>query len=172
MGKNATIYRMVTPSHFCPWGIKAKDLLNRNGYKIDDRHLDSEEANEQFKKKNGFDETPQIFIDGERLGTCDDLREHLGKSPDPKEGKTYQPVIAVFVIAFAMAITSSVASLQAWNWIRIAELFIAFSMFVLGILKLQDLKSYATGFVQYDLVARHYVPTPTYMLLSRQSEEF
>ena len=46
MSIEATIFRMVTPDHLCPWGIKAKDLLNRNGYKIDDRHLESEEANE------------------------------------------------------------------------------------------------------------------------------
>ena len=36
----------------------------------------------------------------------------------------------------------------------VAELFIAFSMCALGIQKLQDLKSYATGFVQYDLLAQ------------------
>lgn len=158
MGKKATVYRMVTPDHLCPWGIKAMDLLKRSGFEVDDRHLESTEANENYKKEHGFDETPQIFIDGERLGTYDDLRKYLGKQPDPKEGKTYQPVIAVFSVTLAMAITTSVASLGEVSLIRVGELFIAFSMCVLGILKLQDLKSYATGFVQYDLVARHYVP--------------
>ncbi|MDQ8205040.1 glutaredoxin [Pelagicoccus sp. SDUM812003] len=158
MSKHATIYRMVTEDHLCPWGIKAKDLLNRNGYEVEDRHLETMEENETYKKENGFDETPQIFVDGERLGTYDDLREELGKGPDPKEGKTYQPVIAVFGVAAAMAVTTTWASLGELSLIRVAELFIAFSMCVLGILKLQDLKSYATGFVQYDLVARHYVP--------------
>jgi len=42
--------------------------------------------------------------------------------------------------------------------IRLLELFIAFSMCVLGILKIQDLMSFATGFVQYDVVAQRYVP--------------
>ncbi|MGB0258247.1 MAG: MauE/DoxX family redox-associated membrane protein, partial [Coraliomargarita sp.] len=42
--------------------------------------------------------------------------------------------------------------------IRVAELFIAFSMCALGIQKLQNLKGYATGFVQYDLLAQRYVP--------------
>ncbi|MDQ8185088.1 glutaredoxin [Pelagicoccus sp. SDUM812002] len=158
MSKQATIVRMVTPDHLCPWGVKAKDLLKRNGYEIDDRQLDSMEANKRYKRDNGFDETPQIFVNGERLGTYDDLREGLGKKPDPKEGKTYQPVLAVFAITFLMALSATWASVGVFAPIRIAELFIAFSMCVLGILKLQDLLSYATGFVQYDLLARHYVP--------------
>lgn len=158
MSKQATIYRMVTPDHLCPWGIKAKDLLKRNGFDVDDRILASQEANEAYKRENGYDETPQVFIEGKRLGGYDELRDHLGKGPDPTEGKTYQPIIAIFTVTFAMAITATLASFGDFEWIRIAELFIAFSMCVLGILKLQDLKSYATGFVQYDLVARHYVP--------------
>jgi glutaredoxin len=55
---------MVTPSHFCPWGIKATDLLRRNGFKIEDHHLTSEKENEHYKKEHGVEETPQIFIDG------------------------------------------------------------------------------------------------------------
>lgn len=149
---------MVTPEHLCPWGIKGRDLLRRNGYTVEDRHLETKEANEAYKREHGYDETPQIFIEGKRLGGYDDLRKFLGKSPDPKEGETYQPVIAVFAVALAMAITTTLAGRGGLDWIRIAELFVAFSMCVLGILKLQDLRSYATGFVQYDLVARHYVP--------------
>jgi uncharacterized membrane protein YphA (DoxX/SURF4 family) len=42
--------------------------------------------------------------------------------------------------------------------IPILEFFVAFSMCVLGILKLQNLQSYANGFIQYDLLARRYVP--------------
>lgn len=156
--KTATIYRMVTPDHFCPWGIKAKDLLKRNGYEVEDHHLETMDANENYKKQNGVDETPQIFINGKHLGGYDALREHLGKSPDPKEGKTYQPVIAVFAITLLMAITATIASMGTFSAVRVLELFVGFSMCVLGILKLQDLKSYATGFVQYDLIARHFVP--------------
>src|SRR5690606_30517550 len=88
----------------------------------------------------------------------DRLREHLGLSPDPKEGTTYQPVAAVFGVALLMALAATWAALGALPVIRVLELFVAFSMCVLGILKLQDLRSYATGFVQYDLVARRYVP--------------
>jgi glutaredoxin/uncharacterized membrane protein YphA (DoxX/SURF4 family) len=158
MNKKAIIYRMVTPDHLCPWGIKALDLLKRNGFDVTDHHLETMEANQQYKNDNNVDETPQIFIEGERLGGYDKLREHLGLSPDPNDGETYQPVIAIFVVTLLMALTTSWAILGSLSAIRVAELFIAFSMCALGIQKLRDLKSYATGFVQYDLLAQRYVP--------------
>ncbi|MGJ8632304.1 MAG: MauE/DoxX family redox-associated membrane protein [Luteolibacter sp.] len=157
MKKQATIDRMVTPKHICPWGIKAYDLLKRNGYEVTDNHIETQEANKAYKEKNDVDETPQIFI-GEKRMNYDGLREHLGLGPDPKEGKTYQPVLAVFAVTFPMALTACWAFLGSLEIIRILELFIAFSMCVLGILKLQDLLSFATGFVQYDIIARRYVP--------------
>jgi glutaredoxin/uncharacterized membrane protein YphA (DoxX/SURF4 family) len=149
---------MVTPDHLCPWGIKALDLLKRNGFEVNDHHLETMDANQQYKEDNDVDETPQIFIEGERLGGYDDLREHLGLSPDPKEGETYQPVVAIFAVTFLMALTACWAMLGSLSLIRVAELFIAFSMCALGIQKLQNLKGYATGFVQYDLLAQRYVP--------------
>ncbi len=158
MKKKADIYRMVTPDHLCPWGIKALDLLKRNGFEVNDHHLETMDANQQYKEDNDVDETPQIFIEGERLGGYDDLREHLGLSPDPREGETYRPVVAIFAVTFLMALTACWAMLGSLSLIRVAELFIAFSMCALGIQKLQDLKSYATGFVQYDLLAQRYVP--------------
>jgi len=156
--KKATIHRMVTPDHLCPWGIKALDLLRRGGYDVEDHHLESMEASTAYKEENGYDETPQIFIEGERIGGYDALRKHLGKKPDPKEGETYQPVVAVFAVTLGMALTTCWALKGGLELIRTLELFIAFSMCVLGILKLQDLLSFATGFVQYDLIARRYVP--------------
>lgn len=156
--KKAEIYRMVTPDHLCPWGIKALDLLKRKGFDVTDHHLESMEANQQYKEDNDVDETPQIFIEGERLGGYDELRKYLGLGPDPREGETYQPVIAIFAVTFLMAMTTSWAMLESLSVIRVAELFIAFSMCALGIQKLQNLKSYATGFVQYDLLAQRYVP--------------
>lgn len=158
MSKKATIYRLVTPDHLCPWGIKAIDLLRRNGYDIEDNHLESPEANQAYKDENNVDETPQIYIEGEHIGGYDQLREHLGLGPDPKDGETYQPVLAIFAVTLPMALTTCWAIEGELSIIRSLELFIAFSMCVLGILKLQDLQSFATGFVQYDLVAQRYVP--------------
>ncbi len=147
---------MVTPEHLCPWGIKASDLLKRSGYEIEDHHLETVDANAAYKAENGYDETPQIFIEGNLIGGYDALREHLGLGPDPKEA--YQPVIAVFAVTFLMAVTACLASSGQFLVVRTLELFIAFSMCVLGILKLQDLRSFATGFIQYDVIARRYVP--------------
>ncbi|WP_294398818.1 glutaredoxin [Prosthecobacter sp.] len=158
MKTKASIYRMVTPTHLCPWGLKAFDLLKRHGFEIEDHHLKTEEENERYKKENGVDETPQVYIAGEYVGGYDALREHLGLGPDPKEGKTYQPVIAVFSITLLMAVVECWSVQGSMVPIRIAELFVSFSMCVLGILKLRDLQSFATGFVQYDLVAQRYVP--------------
>jgi len=149
---------MVTPKHLCPWGIKARDLLRRGGYEVEDHHLRTMKADEAYKEEHGYDETPQIFIEGRHVGGYDALRKRLGKGPDPKKGKTYQPVVAVFAVAFLMALTACWAEQGALAVLRVLELFVAFSMCVLGILKLRDLLSFATGFVQYDLVARQYVP--------------
>lgn len=161
MKKKATIYRMVTLEHLCPWGIKAWDLLKRNGYEVEDHHLESMEVNKQYKKEHDVDETPQIYIEGKHIGGYDQLREHLGLGPDPKEGTTYRPVVAIFAVALGMALAATWASLGALDGIRVAELFIAFSMCALGIQKLKDLQSYTNGFVQYDLLAQRYVPYAT-----------
>ncbi|MEO0445842.1 MAG: glutaredoxin [Verrucomicrobiota bacterium] len=157
MKKQASIYRMVTPIHLCPWGIKAKDLLRRNGYEVADHLLESPEASHSYKEAHGYSETPQIFLEGSHLGGYDDLRTHLGLSPDPGEGTTYQPVVAVFAVTFGMAVATGWA-MEQFSLIRVLELFVAFSMCVLGILKCQNLLSFSTGFVQYDLLARRYVP--------------
>ncbi|MBB4320498.1 glutaredoxin [Agrobacterium tumefaciens] len=34
--KRAVTYRMVMPEHICPYGLKAKSLLERKGYEIED----------------------------------------------------------------------------------------------------------------------------------------
>lgn len=158
MSQKAIIYRTVSPEHLCPWGIKAKDLLKRSGYIVEDRQLKTEKAKEVYKQKNNVTKTPQIYISGEHIGGYNALRDYLGKGPDPKEGKTYQPVLVVFAVTLLMALATTWAIEDSLLPTRVVELFVAFSMCVLGILKLQDLLAFATGFVQYDLIARRYVP--------------
>ncbi len=158
MSKKAEIYRMVTPAHLCPWGVKALDLLKRHGYEVEDHHLESKDANRAYKEAHGFSETPQIFIEGEHLGGHDDLRAHLGLKPDPGEDDTYVPVIVVGGVALGLAYLF-VDARGTSNWIpTLIEDFIAIAMVLLGMLKLQNLQGFATGFVQYDLLARRYVP--------------
>jgi len=149
---------MVTSDHLCPWGIKAWDLLKRNGFDVDDRHIESMDANKQYKEEHGVDKTPQIYIEDKHIGDYEQLREHLGPGSGPKEGETYRPIIAIFAITFGMAVSTSWAFLSRFDFIRIAELFIAFSVCAFGIQKLIDLHSCANGFVQYDLLAQRYVP--------------
>jgi glutaredoxin 3 len=74
---NATLYRMVLPDHICPFGVHAKQLLQSAGYSVDDRILRSREEVDAFKAEQGVDTTPQIFIDGERIGGSDDLERYL-----------------------------------------------------------------------------------------------
>jgi len=37
--KKAVVYRMVTDTHICPFGIKAVDLLKRKGFEVEDNWL-------------------------------------------------------------------------------------------------------------------------------------
>lgn len=75
----ATLYRMVTPDHTCPYGVKAKELLESEGFDIEERLLTTRAETDAFKEKHGVDTTPQIFIDGERIGGYDELRRRVAK---------------------------------------------------------------------------------------------
>lgn len=82
----ATLYRMQTDSHICPFGLKAKDLLEREGFEVQDRPLESLAEADAFKEKFGVETTPQVFIEGRRVGGYDALRQHLGKGPEKSAG--------------------------------------------------------------------------------------
>ena len=60
--KTAILYRMVMEKHICPYGIKSKDLLEREGYVVDDNHLTNRAETDAFKQKHGVETTPQTFI--------------------------------------------------------------------------------------------------------------
>ncbi len=154
MSKTATLYRMVTPDHLCPWGLKARDILRRKGFDIDDHHLRTMEENKAFKEARHVSETPQIYIEGEHVGGYEDLRKHLGMPPEESDETTYQPVIAIYAVSLLMAIATAYAMTGGFGLVRILELFIAFSMCVLGIMKLRDLSAFSTQFLSYDLLAR------------------
>jgi glutaredoxin len=156
--KTASLYRMVMPKHVCPWGQKAKYLLERQGYRIEDHRLTTHEETEAFKREHGVKTTPQTFIGGERIGGYEDLRRHFGlKVRDPNE-KSYRPVIAVFAIAAGLALAVSQFVFAAPFTLRTAEWFIAFSMALLAMLKLQDVDRFATMFLGYDLLAQRWLP--------------
>ena len=92
--KNATLYRMLMTNSTCPHGLKSKDLLERQGFQVDDRHLTSRGEVEAFKLENDVQTTPQTFIGSERIGGFDELSAHFGKVTKPKDATTYKPIIA------------------------------------------------------------------------------
>ena len=158
--KKATVYRMVMPDHLCPYGLKTVDLLKREGFEVEDHHLTTREETDAFKKKHGVETTPQTFIGGERIGGYDDLREHFGKSrSQPKEGETsYQPVIAIFGVAFLLGLAISWYVFDTIFTDQAIEWFVSLSMALLAVQKLQDVRSFSTMFLNYDLLARRWVP--------------
>jgi glutaredoxin 3 len=78
-GQSAELYRMVLSDHTCPFGVRAKALLEEGGFKVDDKVLKTRQEVDDFEAEQGVDTTPQIFIDGRRIGGCDDLEQYLAK---------------------------------------------------------------------------------------------
>ncbi len=155
--KTAQLYRMVMPGHVCPYGLKSKDLLERQGFEVEDHPLDTREDTDAFMEKHGVETTPQTFIGDERIGGYDDLRVFFDIDPPEEEQSdtTYQPVIAIFSVAALLALGlswhqyGSVLTLRGFEW------FISLSMTILAIQKLQDVEGFSTMFLNYDLLARN-----------------
>ncbi|MDQ3246900.1 MAG: glutaredoxin [Pseudomonadota bacterium] len=156
--KKAVIHRMVMEHHICPYGMKATDLLKRSGYEVEDHHLTTRAQTDVFKTEHGVATTPQIFIGGNRVGGYDDLRRFLGKPVADPKATSYRPVIALFAMTALMAMAASYAVAGDVFTIRAAEWFIGFSMIVLALLKLQNIEAFSTMFLNYDLLAKRWVP--------------
>ncbi|MEL6465712.1 MAG: MauE/DoxX family redox-associated membrane protein [Pseudomonadota bacterium] len=154
-GKTAVLYRMALPDHLCPSGQKARWLLERQGYDVDDRLFRTRAEVDDFKAEHGVQTTPQAWIEGERVGGYTDLREKL-TSWEPK-ATTYRPVLYLFAVAALTAVALSIGSLGAITWQTLGW-FISVSMIILGMQKLRDVESFTTMFLNYDLLARRWVP--------------
>ncbi|MBE7200577.1 MAG: glutaredoxin [Parafilimonas terrae] len=148
---------MKTPEHTCPYGLKAKDLLERKGFEVEDHWLTTRFEIDRFKDEHGVKSTPQTFINGERVGGFDDLQRHFGKAANDPNKPTYVPVVAVFSMTALMALAASHAVYGTPFTMRAAEWFIAFSMCVLALLKLQDVESFSSMFLGYDLLGQRWV---------------
>lgn len=81
--RTAILYRMVLPDHVCPFGVRAKQMLEAHGFAVDDRLLKSRDEVDAFENEQGVRTTPQIFIDGERIGGSDLLERYLAGSDNP-----------------------------------------------------------------------------------------
>ena len=73
----ATLYRMKLPEHECPYGLLARRMLEDSGFEFNDCLLTSREEVDAFKAEHGVSTTPQVFIDGERIGGSEELAEYL-----------------------------------------------------------------------------------------------
>jgi len=75
---NITIYS----KEYCPYCIRAKELLLRKNQTFIEIRVDlhPELRDEMIDKSNGKTTVPQIFINGQHIGGCDDLYalEHQG----------------------------------------------------------------------------------------------
>ena len=161
MPRTATLYRMVMPDHICPYGLKARHLLRSKGYEVNDHWLRTRAETDAFKAEHGVKTTPQTFIDGERIGGYDDLRRYFGKLVPEPGATSYRPVIALFgMTALLAAALSSLTHGSAFT-VMAGEWFISLSMCVLALLKLQNVEKFSTMFLNYDLLARKWVPYAT-----------
>lgn len=156
--RRASLYRMVMPEHTCPYGLKSKWFLESQGFTVEDHPLHTREETDAFKKEQGVSTTPQTFIDGKRVGGYDDLRRALGKPLADPKATTYRPVIALFSITALMALATSMAVFGTPLTWHALQWFIAFSMAVLALLKLQDVETFSSMFLNYDLLAKRWVP--------------
>ncbi|ELY4333786.1 glutaredoxin 3 [Cronobacter dublinensis] len=67
---NIEMYTKAT----CPYCHRAKALLNSKGAAFLELPIDGDTAKrEEMIQRSGRTTVPQIFIDGQRIGGCDDL---------------------------------------------------------------------------------------------------
>jgi glutaredoxin len=158
LARKAVLYRMVMPGHVCPWGLKSLHLLTSKGYKVEDRHLTTRGDIDAFKAKHGVATTPQTFIDGQRIGGHDDLKQFFGSKVRAPGATSYVPVMALFSMTALAALALSTSLFGTPFTIRAAEWFIGLSMVVLALLKLQDVEKFSAMFLNYDLLSRRWVP--------------
>lgn len=156
--ETARVYRMKTAEHLCPFGMKTVDLLKRKGYQVDDHPLTSRDEIDAFKAQENVDTTPQTYIGEQRIGGYEEVREHLGMSVPSAKETSYRPVVAIFVTALLIGLAVSWVANGTLVAARMPEYAVATAMVLLGLQKLQDVESFSTMFLNYDLLAQRYVP--------------
>jgi glutaredoxin len=141
------VYRMSTPEHECPWGLRAVALLAAKGIEFEDIELRSRQEADKFKAQYDVATTPQIFFDSERIGGYTDLAAKLETEAETAE-YSYTPVIALFSTAALMTLATSLGITG----------FMGISLSMLASLKLMDLNAFAESFQKYDLITKRFKP--------------
>lgn len=138
-----SIYR--TPN--CSFADKAIKLLDEHGVKYHDHILSTPEEVEEVKSQYHVKTTPQIFLEGQRVGGYEELATRYGEEMEHEE-TSYVPVIAVFSVALLLSIAIGNGIMG----------FMGFSLSLLATLKLMDLESFQSAFKKYDLVTQKWSP--------------
>ena len=68
---------MVLPDHECPFGVRARQLLEEAGFEIEEHILATRDEVEAFMEREGVEKTPQVYIGGKRVGGSGSLARHL-----------------------------------------------------------------------------------------------
>lgn len=143
--RDVHLYRMDLPDHACPWGLKARQLLQDQGIPFTDHPLTSQAAVQAFKQAHQVATTPQIFIGTERIGGYTDLAARLQVKAEAAD-YSYTPVVAVFGTALLVdgAIGGGVMG------------FMGLALAMLAMLKLMDVGAFASSFLKYDLISQRW----------------
>lgn len=63
----------------CPYCVEAIAILKNKGYEIDERKIGVNYTKEQLLESVPMARTvPQIFLDDQYIGGCDNLKKHFG----------------------------------------------------------------------------------------------
>ncbi len=146
------LYRMVTPDHLCPYGLKALELLQAQGIAFEDHPLETAAAVEAFKRQHGVAATPQIFAAEERIGGYTDLARRLGVTPEKSGERSYRAVVAVFGTALLVAVAADLGVAG----FRVVAGFMGVALAFLACLKLMDPGAFRTTFRKYDRLSQQW----------------
>jgi glutaredoxin len=75
--RKAVLYRMKLPTHECPYGLRAKRMLENAGFEIEEHLLTSRQQVDAFEDQLGVATTPQVFIDDRWIGGTEALADFL-----------------------------------------------------------------------------------------------
>jgi glutaredoxin len=75
--RTASLYRMKLPTHECPFGLIAKRMLEDAGLDFQEHLLATREEVDAFKAEHQVATTPQVFVNGDRIGGSEELARYL-----------------------------------------------------------------------------------------------
>jgi hypothetical protein len=76
-GKSAELYRMVLADHTCPFGVRAKALLEEGGFKVEDKVLSTCRRNDRLEGGQEADADMPLNLDVFAVEDHRDLAVHL-----------------------------------------------------------------------------------------------